>query len=520
MKIKIGLTASSSGWEQLLLQEGVPFGLIGKPSGSLREQFSVIVVNGILNGPEREVIEEFLRHGGAVIGSAMYMQGVGKTQYRKEKISYLLPEGANALPGFSLLDLDVNGVIPREANQVRTDQNTFCVFAGPLCGGLAIILPFDPGDAMGDARATNRNFHAMRDRLPSEHVSLVSKGEVRQLVHGGLEFLHHERGLPYVHLWYFPDGFENVFAFRLDTDASPRAWIDETYSVSRDYGIGFTWYLDVASHEGWVSHFGKLAGQEIGIHCYAHTVGKTREAIREDLTRALHVVREEGLKPHGIAAPYGIWTPALAGVVQDLGFFYSSEFSYAYDSLPLFPEADGRVFPTLQVPVHPVCIGSLARVGYSADQMRQYYRAVVQQKLLRHEPLFFYHHPAQRHAEVVRSLLDDVTSRAIPSMTLGEFAFWWIERLQTRFEANVDGKNLRLDAISDRGPSGTRGCLRISRPDGMEARVPITSTFSADAVTWRERKPFVVPPDIRRIREFDPRRVLGDLYTTMIRKLR
>ena len=59
-------------------------------------------------------------------------------------------------------------------------------------------------------------------------------------------------------------------------------------------------------------------------------------------------------------------------------------------------------------------------------------------------------------------------------------------------------------------------------PAGMEQ---ITTFSPAEQVvlgtlTWQRETAFSNPPDFRRIREIDPRRLLGDLYNAMLRRLK
>ncbi len=520
MKLRVGLLTHSRIWEEALSGEGVPFAVVEPQTALSPQEWSVIVAGRSPSAAEAEIILSYLRSGGAVLASARHLRGIAGVEAREERIAFLLPEQRDLLSGLGLLDLNLDGAIPQEANTMKTQSQVFALFAGQLLGGWAVLLPFDVEEALGDFRAVNKNFYALRERLPSERVSSVGKGEVRRLLHASLRFLHSSRGIPYVHLWYFPDGRRNQFAYRLDTDKSTREEIDTMAVIAREFPAPLSWYLDVRSHESWLEHFRFLAGGETGVHCYDHEVFADREANRKNFARAKHAMERAGLRPEGFAAPYGKWNLSLGHVVDELEFLYSSEFSFAYDAYPMLPQTREFSGRALQVPIHPICIGSLRKIGYTEEQMTQYFARVVQEKLARHEPLFFYHHPVHKTWNVVRRLFADLRDRGVEGTTLGSFARWWIRRKSVAPAISYEDGTVEI--TPGRSPEGAEGepWLRIVNPAGEEALVRCEGPIRLDGLQWEHPEPGSVPEDVARIREFDPRRLLGDVYTSMIRRLK
>ena len=518
MNLCAGLTAPSQTWELLLTQEGVPWHVVDLREGVPEDCCSVLVVVRPLEPLERDAVLAYLRSGGGVIGAAQHLAGTLGTTTRQERLSYVFGDGDEKFGFSGVLDLGLVGEIPREANRLRTQQNSSALFAGPANGGAAVLFPFDVHAAMTDSRTATKAFYWRRERLPSEQVSLVAKGEVRHLVHSALAYVHHTRGLPYVHLWYYPSGAPNVLAFRVDTDGAPQNDIDALYNVVRESGVGATWFVDVRAHESWLPHFVTLTGQEIGLHCYEHRVAEDPAWNRRQIARGRDLLDAIGLAPRGFAAPYGTWRPDLASIIDEFGFAFSSEFSCAYDTLPMIPEIHDRVFRTLQVPVHPVSIGSLSRIGATGPQMDEYFRSVTALKLSRHEPLFFYHHPTHRHWDVVRHLLEEIRSLGIKPMTLGAYAMWWKGRTSTPLQMSVTNGVLSCSSID----ALLRGdlALHATRSDGSEATFSPAEQVVLSTLSWRARAPSHLPSDIRRIREIDPRRLLGDIYNAMLRRLK
>lgn len=515
MKLNVGLITFSPMWEQLLVQEGVPFSYVDCREA---DTCSVLIVNRRLDHEERILVEAYLASGGAALGYAGHLNGVCGTVRRRERLDYLVGERNGALHEIFLLDLAIVGEVPQEANCLRTSTHLFAAFAGKLGGGYAVILPFDPARMMCDARVVNKSFYSSRERLPSERVSLVSKGELRHLLHEALRLLHHSRNLPYVHAWYFPNGMKNCSTFRVDTDKGSRQEVDQLCHAALDHNVRMTWFVDVKSHEAWLQHFAFLSGQDIGVHCYEHRTYETFDDNYANIAKAKRKLEQEGISVRGFAAPFGAWNRELAKAVSKLGFDFSSEFAYVYDSLPLYPSDGEQTFPTLQIAIHPVCIGSLRRVGYTQEQMQEYFRRVIEEKLARDEPLFFYHHPTHHAWDVVRFIFHYLETRGVESLTMLDFARWWTTRMKYRPTVTYEGERVRVESNA---PADDAVWLRVVHPDGREAYVRPAADIDLNALRWNP--PREVPPapsDIRRIREFDPRGLLGELFTTLSRRFK
>jgi hypothetical protein len=515
VKIKIGLAVSSHGWAQLCAQEGIPSAVVPLTLEALQQECSILVVNRTLSAAESGSVEAYLRGGGAIIGSTRYLQSVAGLSGTGQELSYVVADGTGPFTSVQLLDIGAHGLIPVGANAMRTETNNFAILAGALGGGFAVALPFDPDTLMTDGRAANKSFYTRFDRLPAERVSLVGKGELRHLVADAFRYLHAARGIPYPHLWYFPGGASNVFAFRIDTDGASRADVDLLHEAGRDAGVNMTWFVDVRSHEAWLSHFNFLTGQEIALHCYDHVTHPTVDGNRKNIARGLQELHRAGIRPRGFAAPFGIWNPGLAQAIDDAGLFYSSEFSYAYDTFPILPASTDDVFATMQIPIHPICVGSMLKCGYTDDRMREYFKQAIERKRVMREPLFFYHHPSHTRWDVVRSILQSGDATVI-NVTMSEYADFWVRRNSIRWEAQYVQNELAISSnVTD---DDVRLCVVL--PGGGEILQRLQSGKAIIAAS-AAKQPVLPPPppaDIRRIREFDPRQFAGDIFTTFLRK--
>jgi hypothetical protein len=516
MNIRIGLLGVSAGWEELLRQEGVPYARI-EAEEIAPEEFSAVIACRALTVPEREAVRSFLRSGGALCGYVGYLAGVVESAGREFTLHYLWGERHDRLRGISLLDVESLALLPREANCLRTDDNHFGVFAGECEGGISVITPFDPGMVMEDFRSVERYFPAEPERLPSERVSRVSRGQLLHFVHSALEFLHHQRGLFYVRLDSVPAGVENVFAFRVDTDGGTRSEIDELYRIARGFRKGFSWFLDVGSHRDWLDRFAAMEGQEIGVHCFEHRVFLDLKKDLENIRRAKSAMAGAGLTANAFAAPFGFWSPDLGRIIDGEGFSYSSEFGLAYDTMPFVPVIGNVRFGTLQVPVHPVSVGNLRRIGYSATQMTAYYTRVMERKMRYREPLFFYHHPGHHAWEVVERICTMASLPTVRSLTLGEYAAWWKRRSGCNPHALVIGDTIET-RLETTHPPVPDLAFRVSRAGGEVAAIAPGIPAVEKELKWIKASAPGIPADVRRIREFDLRGEIGRQFTRIQRR--
>ena len=188
------------------------------------------------------------------------------------------------------------------------------------------------------------------------------------------------------------------------------------------------WFIDAKSHEQWLSRFKDFGQQDVGIHCYEHMTFPTEEKNLQNILKALSLMNAEGLHPKGAAAPYGTWNASISSVFEQIGAGFSSEFGLDYDDLPFFPFVEGKFSPVLQIPIHPICVGSMRRTGYSANEMKKYFLQLIDTKLMQREPLCLYHHPTHHHLNLFADIFDYIRSKNIDNYSYVEYASWWRKR--------------------------------------------------------------------------------------------
>lgn len=506
MELEIGILSTTNGskrtllgWELLLGQEGVPHRIVADIEGP--DDHSVLIVGGKYEKRHLEPLREYLRGGGAVLCTGRLYAELRGLKPERRFVRYFLPEEGSQFPSLGILDIDAFCERVPEANTLRTSDNEPAAFIGEYGDGHLISLPFDAGEAVLEEGTSTLSFYAARKRLPFETVSRIAKGELRKLVSRSLELLHHRRGLPHAHLWYYPSDEPTVSSLRIDTDSASEAEIERLFRLAEEHAVGFSWFLDVKSQERSLATYKRYPGHELGIHGYLHEAFSSYAENVEDIRRALTIFTEAGIAPRGYAAPFGRWSDAVARAAEHCGFDYASEFSYDYDGLPSFPVLRDRRMNVLEVPVHPVSVGSLKRQGFSEEEMMAYFSSVTLMKASRREPLLFYHHPGDGHERVLESLFALMKTKAVRVLRMTDYASWWRLRseidLKLRIENSVLG--VRVNAADP------EVLLHVTNGDGMEAFIPADGSISLSAIPWRAvPEPLPLPADIGRARDFNP----------------
>ena len=463
--------------------------------------FSAVVVSDSIDQTSLGALRDYLRAGGAVLCSSKVYTQLSGQENITTFLRYLCEEPNSILSDIGLIDLYCVCQLPKNANDIWTNKGRFSIFVGEYHGGSIIVLPFDAGNLILDERTATKSFYSSSKRFPFERVSLISKGGIRKLVSRSLEILHHRRGLPYAHKWYYPAEDQIIFVFRIDTDYAGRNDVESLYNLALHYKMPFTWFADVKSQEGLLPLYRDMQGHEIGIHCYNHQRYRNADVAIQDIRKAIDLFRTHGLVARSYAAPYGYWNDHTAQAIESFGFEYSSEFSYDYDNLPSHPVIQGKQLNTLQIPVHPISIGSLRRLSYSEREMMSYFQGVMESKLSAREPLIFYHHPKNNHHHVLESIFNFIQAHHVKPTRMIDVASWW--KLRQSAQINIELENSKLKVTA--GASDSNVFLRISRGDDMEGFAPIQSIIHLENLQWKPRpKPLPLPEDIFHIRRFNP----------------
>ncbi|MBA4311991.1 MAG: hypothetical protein C0417_05115 [Chlorobiaceae bacterium] len=505
MKINVGIAGLKTvGWELILEQEGVPFSYVGDKLSDA--EFSCLIVPDEYHERVIPSVQSYLSNGGGLICSAKFYSRLSGEKCKKKYIKYI--RGGSTAPFFKsgLADIETEGLIPSKANRFKTDFGESSVYIGKYGGGHIVVLPFDPATIISGWKSVRKSFYSTEKRLPHETVSLVSKGEIFRLISGALEYIHLCRNIPYIQKWFFPKNFPSVFNWRIDTDGASLKDVEELYEVLKKNNISATWFVDGKSQESHLSVFRRMEEQEIGLHGYEHKIYHEYNDTLADIKRGKELFFVNGMNTESFAVPYGRWNESIARAIHESGFVYSSEFSYDYDNVPSYPVCKGETH-TLQIPVHPICIGSLKRQGFSEQSMIDYFIKIINKKLHNHEPIFLYHHPRDNNTPVVRSIFAMIKHLGVPRLQLIDYGRWWKKRNSVKFEADIVDETVSIKADQFHKDVW----LRILFPDGTESLVAMNETIHLRGVLKTERFLDTEIDDIERVRRFNPRICLNKI---------
>ncbi|MDP2207397.1 MAG: polysaccharide deacetylase family protein [Bacteroidota bacterium] len=495
MEIKIGIIGKSDGWESVLSQIGIPFSICSNVDEVKLNSFPIIVLSDDITTHQLLAVKKYIETGGCVICSAAVIDNISLERSKRDYIKYLVSDLLGVFADSEIIDVYTDATISEGASHLKTDKNIPAVLASKFGDGFVVILPFDVDALFENTNSKKKNFYLEGKRLPFENVSLVSKGSLRRLITKSIELIYSHCNLHFGHKWYYPDGHKSVFIFRVDTDYGTEEQVDSLYKLSQMYQIPITWFVDVKSQQKWISKYSEMQNHEIGVHCYEHTVYESYADNYSNIRKALEIMKANGINSKGFAAPFGKWNPALGQAVRDLDFEYSSEFAYDYDNLPSFTN-----YSTLQIPVHPICIGSLRRQGYTAGEMIAYYENEIEKKLKLNEPIILYHHPTNENIDVVEKIFQRLHSIDIPKLTMHQFAEWWNKREKANVIIQQDGTILNVN--TEHAIPELR--LRLASPAGKETITASEPSIELDKISWQEKEiPLPLPKDIHRIRKFN-----------------
>ncbi|MEI7751869.1 MAG: hypothetical protein WCJ71_07230, partial [Candidatus Omnitrophota bacterium] len=126
--------------------------------------------------------------------------------------------------------------------------------------------------------------------------------------------------------------------------------------------------------------------------------------------------------------------------------------SLDYDNFPFFPIVNGETSSILQIPTHPVCEGAFfERYSYQESVVRDYFRAVIEHKVRKEEPVLFFGHPDHRigrHPEIFTNIMDRISEcRGVWKTELRQWAEWWKKRHSVVFAPYYDNGAVQINGL-------------------------------------------------------------------------
>jgi hypothetical protein len=479
MNQHIGIVKGKAGWIQILEQEG----LFYKPFEKGDEP-AVLIVDEYAGEP---AVKEYLHEGGSVLTDVKTLARIDERSAKRITIKHIVPDSSDFLKNVDIIDIFSTGYRVMENGFGKINDKLPAIVCLPKGRGTIIGIPFDVSSSMLDPRSRMKFFYHANGKFPAEHVSTVSKGEVRKLVVNTIRYLFKRQRLYYVHKWYYPEGKRNAFTFRIDTDTPVIAEIMDCFRIAEKHKLLFTFFIFTWPIEESLKELRAMTNQEIAVHCYEHKPFRNPEKLFNNFNTARNQLRNTGFDISGLAVPYGSWSKLIGEVTEELGFLYASDFSFSYDDLPSYPLLDEGFSRVLQIPVHPITPASLLYVKNDAASITTYYCDLINRKLSNDDPLFFYGHSSViAHAP---GILEDIIAAIKESGNIWtgsyrQFYDWWKQRESTGFSHSVKQSRLQFESV----PDSPRNFIRIISPGDDETIVPMEASIDLKKIAFKEEK--------------------------------
>jgi len=338
-----------------------------------------------------------------------------------------------------------------------------------------------------DIKSLSKMFSGFGDKNPTETVARVNRATLREKVVDSVKKKVFENNLPYIHLSYYPRGYSTICAFRVDCDVTDRASFFNLLNHTEKHELPLTWFIDVASQESYLKDVASIRkeGHDVQLHCYKHVTYSNYRENERNIRKGKELMEASGIPVTGFVSPFGQWNPSLNKVLEDMNFIYSSEFAIGYDDLPFYPVFNRHVSSVLQIPIHPICIGSLRNAGFMSHEMMAYFDQIIKMKYKRGNPIMLYGHP-RNEIDTYPETIDFIFSilkelKGIWITTFTEYSAWWQRRLKAEFNVSIEDDILQI-VTDNTDPALT---LHIVKPDSTQTVLPLSNgTQSLSKLNW------------------------------------
>ncbi|MCK4654832.1 MAG: hypothetical protein KAU01_10350 [Candidatus Cloacimonetes bacterium] len=504
ISLKVGLFPNNPGWEIILNQEDIFYEIISENSNLTPENFAVIILSNIILEKHKTEILSYLQNKGSILFDARCYSVFFKIKTKSKKLDFLTPDETSIFSNSGLVDIYSKIYLLKSDNLELLDQG-LQIQQSKAGKENILVLPFDVNNLMLDTHSVRRKFYFQRKELPSEIVAKIAKSPIRRIVKTSLEHLFHLRNLPFVQMWYYPDGFTNAFLFRVDTDFCKAEDAEKLSYICEKNQIKATWFVDTSSQKLDTEPYINIKNQEIALHCARHRVFEDYQQNYDNLSEGKKELERAKFSPFGYASPFGEWNSKLCKAIEDLDFEYSSEFALNYDDFPYYPFIEGKKSNVLQIPIHPISIGRLRRSHLSEAEMLKYYLNLINEKMRQNEPIIFYHHPHQKRFEIFDEIFNEINKHKIWKPDFSEFSNWWKKR--SKIQPDFTLKDNKL--ISNSNNYDEMIYLKISQKESFSI-TKIKEKIELKELDWEKKERMKFSKDIWRIRKKHWRDLLYD----------
>jgi len=228
----------------------------------------------------------------------------------------------------------------------------------------------------------------------------------------------------------YPQGKDNIFTLRIDADEVHTDDFKEYIEIFRDYSPWITLFCSARAFEKnkKLLEETKEANIDIQSHGYYHYVYNDYESNLFNLSKAKYFFEELKIITSGFAAPMGKYNNNLMLALEELGYKYSSDFSFDYLNFPHYPYLGKRFSKILQVPIFPICPEILFAAGLSIDEVIAYFNEVVKNLTIMNIPIIIYAHTNKTYPQVkifLKEFLERIKDNSVlHKCNMTDFSSW------------------------------------------------------------------------------------------------
>lgn len=431
-KINIGITEITPAWEILFEQLGVCYSIINWNNFSDNE-YSCIVITSYLYIKQKNIIDQFLQYNGLIIDTTNHFKFEYKTKYKR-------------------CIVDTKGILEKGYSFdvysfVRHFKQGDKLFDGAVAfynyrNGTIASIGFNCEKIISNKSSKRKFFLSPSKVFPDEIVNKNSKFFIRKMIEFVIIKIHLTGDIPFVKICDSPKN-RSIFLLRIDTDFSSKQDLILLKNVCSKNGIKSTWFVHSEAHENYINLFNQFENDEIAVHTHSHKLFDNEIEQSVDINCCKNLLEENGLKVYGFAAPFGAWSNNLAIALNKFDFKYSSEFSLDYDNLPY--HFNNR----LQIPIHPICIGSFKRTKATDEEILNYFKKVIYKKYSLQEPILLYYHPLDGRLNVLELIFEYINKLNINNYTFNEYSEWLLIRQNANFGVNTSNIGVEVKGNLD-----------------------------------------------------------------------
>jgi len=382
---------------------------------------------------------------------------------------------------------------------------------------LARIVHFYPDRFLSPETGALLQGFRFGDVLACETVARASKKGARQTLLRQLQDAYARQNLYLPRLGLYPRGFSTIFSFRVDADEYEAEAFGRFFRTARRYAPAISLFVCASTYEKAKKECldCRDAGFDLHSHGFVHYTYRSKAQNVFNLKKANAFLGQLGIHPKGFAAPHGRWNAGLQEALEEIGFEFSSDFSYNYDDIPDYPILRGRRSGVLQIPIHPVGLGVYmeAACHYKAQTVEAYFGTLFQRKKNNGEPVFFYDHPTRwlgEHPEFMDFLFRAAfADKRVWVASMSQWADWWKQRDRVSLSiAQECGESVvELEAVGDEGRFLEAGTVVFRDAHGREAQInpqAARGVYDLKEVVWQSPPEVETDPVPVRIREKNP----------------